>query len=372
MKKERIDTYNAWRGICAIGILFSHMSYLSSSTNPFWHSFHQLFMRHGAICTSFFFICSGFFLHYSWKEGQNFGNYVKNKLKRLYPITLIVFILAVMVNILLSKDTDMGKEVAIGSSLWFFNILANIFLFKAFIPSEKVFYSFHGPSWYISVLFVFFLIGYWFVRGLYGKQREKYRKIILSVCTCAYLIELAICIIVKMNNWDYLYPCYVNPYFRIFGEGFLGIIICEYMPEIQEYIKNININILEITSFVIFLASFFLKNIIHLNIYPAWIQIIPMGFILIAFRSERGVISKVLKSGPLQFIGKISFELYMTHAFVYEGLPVAIGFVSKNFKNWIIYHAGTRFVITFVLCIVFAYIVNLFMKFLNKKIISKI
>ena len=144
------------------------------------------------------------------------------------------------------------------------------------------------------------------------------------------------------------------------------------MPEIQEYIKNININILEITSFVIFLASFFLKNIIHLNIYPAWIQIIPMGFILIAFRSERGVISKVLKSGPLQFIGKISFELYMTHAFVYEGLPVAIGFVSKNFKNWIIYHAGTRFVITFVLCIVFAYIVNLFMKFLNKKIISKI
>ena len=92
------------------------MSYLSSSTNPFWHSFHQLFMRHGAICTSFFFICSGFFLHYSWKEGQNFGNYVKNKLKRLYPITLIVFILAVTVNILLSKDTDMGKEVAIGSS----------------------------------------------------------------------------------------------------------------------------------------------------------------------------------------------------------------------------------------------------------------
>lgn len=144
------------------------------------------------------------------------------------------------------------------------------------------------------------------------------------------------------------------------------------MPQIQKKIKSININILEIISIVLFLSAFLLRNMIRLNIYSAWIQIIPMGFLLIAFRSGKGKISTILNSKPLQFLGNISFELYMTHAFIYEGLPVMAGFVSTSIRKWLIVHAGTRFVITFILCIIFAWIVHQFMKLLNKKLIARL
>lgn len=333
-EKDRIDTYNALRGLCAVGILFSHMSYLSNAVNPFWHTFHQYFMSKGAICTTFFFICSGFFLNYTWKKRQSFGTYVKSKLKRLYPLALIVFILALMIDIVMSgNDNAVSGEVTKGSPLWFFNIVANLFLFKAFVPDERVFYSFHGPSWYISALMVLYLLSYPLVKQLNGTDKQKWRKILIGICSAADLVELLICIWVRIYQWPTLYLCYVNPWFRIFGEGIVGVLLCEYMPQIQNKIKRININALEFTAIVLFIGAFLLRNVILLNVYRSWLQIIPMGFLLIAFRSGKGKISGVLKSKPFQFLGKISFELYMTHTFVYEGIPIAAGVVSKNIKK---------------------------------------
>lgn len=307
---------------------------------------------------------------YMEKE-QSFGTYVKSKLKRLYPLALLVFILAFTIDVLGLSDKG-DAAVIVGSPLWFLNIVANLFLFKAFIPDERVFYSFHGPSWYISALMMMYLLTYPLVKQINGKDKQKWSKVITGICAGAYLIELIICVLVRINEWQTLYLCYVNPWFRIFGEGLVGVLLCEYMPQIQKKIKSININILEIISIVLFLSAFLLRNMIRLNIYSAWIQIIPMGFLLIAFRSGKGKISTILNSKPLQFLGNISFELYMTHAFIYEGLPVMAGFVSTSIRKWLIVHAGTRFVITFILCIIFAWIVHQFMKLLNKKLIARL
>jgi len=86
--------------------------------------------------------------------------------------------------------------------------------------------------------------------------------------------------------------------------------------------------------------------------------VVPVGFLLVALRSGKGVISKYLKKSGFQFLGNISFELYMTHAFVYEGLPVIAGVLSSSLRQWLVFHAGTRFMVTFVLCIVFAWMVH--------------
>ena len=369
--KEKIVTYDALRGIASICILFSHMKYLADATNSFWHTFYTVFMSKCAIATTFFFLCSGFFLDYTWKD-LSFGKFVKAKLKRLYPIAFIVFILALLVDLVMTGENEAGGDVVKGSALWYVNIAANLFMFKSLIPDERVFYSFHGPSWYISVLFFFFLITYPMVRRLHGTEAEKWKKRIAWICCGAYAVELVVCILVQMFEIPNLYLCYVNPWFRIFGEGLAGVLLCRYMPQIQERIRKIPLIGLEIAAIVLFLADILLRNVIQLTIYPAWIQIIPMGLLLIAFRKGNGSVSRMLKTKPIQFLGVISFELYMTHAFVYEGLPVIAGIVNKSIREWLVIHAGTRFIITFVLCIIFAWIVNQCMKLLNKKFISKI
>lgn len=168
--KRKIFSYNALKGIGAFGILFSHMSYLSEGKNPFWSWFYEHFMRYGSRCSSLFFVISGFFLAYTWKKAD-FGTYIKGKLRRIYPLTLIVFILAFICSFIQS-DTVNGN-MAVGSPMWMISIILNITLLKAFVPNREIFYSFYGPSWYISVLFVFYIIGYFMVKKIKNSPGRK-------------------------------------------------------------------------------------------------------------------------------------------------------------------------------------------------------
>lgn len=183
----------------------------------------------------------------------------------------------------------------------------------------------------------------------------------------AYAIEFVLCVLARAYAWDSLWLCYVNPWFRIFGEGFAGILIYEYMNTAQNRINDYNkaewAAVLTIVLFII------LRNVVKLNILSAWAQIIPMGLLVIVFRQEKGCISELLKGKVFQFLGVISFELYMTHAFVYEGLPVIVGIISNSLRDWLVFHAGTRFVIAFVLCVFTAWIVHIVMGKLNRRII---
>ncbi len=326
MKHKQITSYNAWRGICAIGILFSHMYYVADSTNPLWNGFYRIIMRNGSICSTYFFLCSGFFLNYTWKSDVSFGKYIKGKLKRIYPITLIVFLGALFVNLVFSGQTNEINDYSVGSGAWIFSVVANLLLFKAFVPIEAVFYSFHGPSWYISALFGFYLTAYLFVRGLHSENKVYWSKIITGCCISAYILELIVCIYVQISGCESLWLCYVNPWFRIFGEGFVGILICEKISYSRKG-KFLD-TVLEVCSVALFILAFLLCNVIHLKIYSAWLQVVFMGSILLAFRNDSGAVSKILNKKPFQFLGDISFELYMTHAFIYEGLPVIAGVVG--------------------------------------------
>jgi len=104
----------------------------------------------------------------------------------------------------------------------------------------------------------------------------------------AYAIEFVLCVLARAFVWDSLWLCYVNPWFRIFGEGFAGILICEYMNSVQNRINDYNkaewAAVLTIVLFII------LRNVVKLNILSAWAQIIPMGILVIVFRQEKGCI----------------------------------------------------------------------------------
>lgn len=355
---RRIDSYNALRGICALGILFSHMSYLAAASNPFWRLLYDHFMRFGSRCCSFFFIMSGFLLAYTWKD-ESFGQFIKEKLKKLYPLTIFVFILAVGCSFILNETVN--GDMAIGSPIWLLSLALNLTLLKAFVPIKSVFYSFHGPSWYVSVLFGFYIIGYFITRKI-KHSRDTHGTMILAGggVLLAYLAQLAVCLVVDKYDLSdaKLYLTYVNPYFRIFGEGMLGILLCEVMPQIQERIQSLNRDMLGISALIVFIGFFIATNFVSSSIWGAWIWFVPVSLVLVAFYRDDGVVSSLFKGRFWQFLGSISLEVYMTHAFVYEGLPIAAGVVSGAMKDWIVYHAGTRFVITLIASIVFAWVVH--------------
>lgn len=365
-RREKIAAYDAFRGFCAVGIFCSHMSWLAASENAFWHSAWQYFMRYGSQCTTFFFVLSGFLLCYTWKDGVSYPAYLKGKLKRFYPLAFCVFLLALVCNIALAGNEAIGKGVATGSGLWWFNAAANVFLFKAFIPDERVFYSFHAPSWYLSALTAFYALFYFYLRNLKsakGAQRTRLIRIGGGLCLTAYLAEAVVCLAVDRFQWEgaSLYWCYVNPWFRMLGEGMAGILLCETMPDIQSWCrrKGLSANGMERCALGLFIVSFPARSLLRTTLASAWLQIIPAAAVLIAFRSGEGTVSKHLAAKGWQWLGAVSFELYMTHAFVYEGIPVIAGVVSPALKQWLMLHGGARFLITAAASLCFATLVHM-------------
>lgn len=360
--KRKIYSYNALKGIGAVGILFSHMSYLSDAVNPFWRIVYDHFMRFGSRCSSLFFVISGFLMAYTWKNA-GFNSFIKGKLRRIYPLTLLVFVLAVACSFILN-DTVNG-DMAIGSPIWFISIVLNLTLLKAFIPIETVFYSFHGPSWYLSVLFMFYIVGYFIMRKIESSaESNRTLRLIGYEVVLIYVVQFVLCKAVDASFFSVnrLYLTYVNPYFRILGEGMLGILLCEHMPEIQKKIRRINKNVLEITALIIFFSFFVVNNLVSSSVWSAWIWFIPVTLLIVAFYDDAGIVSRKMKGSFCRFFGDISFELYMTYAFVYEGLPLIVGIINEGLQSWLLYHAGLRFGVTFVACLIFAGIVHIVME----------
>lgn len=269
-------------------------------------------------------------------------------------MALCVFLLALLIDIFMGGNSVINKDVAAGSQLYFVNILLNLTMMKAFVPIENIFYSFHGPSWFLSSLVVFYLIAYFLIPKVKGEK--KWLHLVCGICALVYAMEFITCIYIAKDN-NNLWLCYVNPFFRIFGECFLGIILYIYMPKLTLLIRRQTA--IEIIAIFFALTVYISMNFIHSRILAAWIHALPVSILLIAFNKDTGIISNLFSSRPMQMLGNISFELYMTHAFVYEGIPVALGIVSLYAKNWVVGHPAIRFVITFFSAIIVAHIVHL-------------
>ncbi len=150
-----------------------------------------------------------------------------------------------------------------------------------------------------------------------------------------------------------LWVTYVNPYFRIFDECFLGVIIAGYIDKIKR--KNNSERRWLAAALLSILIILTLKNLMYISLLSAWA--IPSICLLMTFYRDAGRAAAIMHAKPFQMMGDISFELYMTHAFVYEGLPIAADVVNSNIRKWLISHAGTRFVITAVLSFLTAWII---------------
>lgn len=371
-RKRHNLSYNALRGMCALGIFFSHMSYLKLSDMQFWSSIYTCFLRHGSVCTSFFYVMSGFLAVYTWRKAS-FRDYMTRKLKKIYPLVFCVLLLAVALDYVMSGNGVISEGVAAGSAQWWINILLGITMLKAFVPLESTFYSFHGPSWYLSGLIVFWVLAYVIVPRIQEeKERNKNSCIgkITAICAIAYGIQAVICILVDAYQLGEirLWATYVNPWFRIFGECFLGMVIASHMERMK--LAENSGGLLKTIALFFALAMIVLRNVMTTSLWNAWIYALPISLLLISFYNDEGKVAGLLKSKPFQFFGDISFELYMTHAFVYEGIPVIAGIVSDPLQSWLVYHAGTRFLITLILSSIFAWIVHLLFTKKIKRVLS--
>lgn len=249
------------KGMCAVFILFSHMCSYLAGTYPAFYIFKYM----GAIMVAGFFLVSGYGLQYSVmnKEG-----YLKGFLRKRLPAIAVPYYIA---NIFYIVTNDMPKA----------DIIKSIFGYTL---------------WYVMAIAIFY-IGFYICNRVF---RKHIAAIAVTVFIAAYMVI--------MNRLGFGIWWYISsPSFL------LGIWICQLKDRFTAFFqKHYAVKIL-------MLAAVFAVTYIYYSLYihdeglmnPVVATVNTTVFSLLV----AALSMKIQLGNPiLKFAGKLSLELYITHA----------------------------------------------------------
>ncbi len=268
--------------------------------------FHSGVLLKGTFPVTFFFILSGFVIYYSYSSKINHFDikenikWICNRMKRLYPIHLITFILSIFIRFNWILKFSLGNLVIKG--------LLNVSLLQSLDKNQT--FPFNGLSWFLSTTFVLYIIAIPLI--LIIKKVDKINS--------GYLILIILVfqnLIIFINNTNNLeFNLYTSPFFRVFDFAIGMLIAKKFIINRDKQINHSVYNNYEIGILVIFVLMYvvtFLSDKIQYGL-SFYSPIFIVGIYIFAF--EKGKISRCLSSDILQKIASFSFEFYMVHELI--------------------------------------------------------
>ena len=106
-----------------------------------------------------------------------------------------------------------------------------------------------------------------------------------------------------------------------FALPIMGIFIRSQRVYLQKKMKIRYANILSITSFLLsFLILFTLLDISKTILTIIFVLNLTILFLILEYHTGKTIVKNILSSKPLQFIGNISYSLYLSHWFTFQVL----------------------------------------------------
>ena len=302
--RSRFSALDGLRGIAALAVVFYHVKFPNHFT-----TYPGLFFRNGYMAVDLFFILSGFVIYANY-SGKIYNTasalrFIVLRFFRIYPLhlaILFVFVCAKFTKLLMQSagiitvdhepftEPDTYEALAI-------NVLLIQGLFRPL--------TWNFPSWSISCEFVAYLL--FSAAVLAGMRRRKGFFAIGAVMAIAAYCGLALTQgTLDLPNWG-LVRCL---------PGFLfGMLIFEFAVgaggRLLSAQPTMFIASCEITTVIgITLTMWFVSGAASLTIMPIFMIAVAV------LQLDRGPIARFLMWPEVQFLGRISYSIYMTHAFV--------------------------------------------------------
>lgn len=289
---KRFEALDAFRGLCAISVVVFHMHFIGSITE-------LDFFRGSSIFVEFFFVLSGFVLAhgYGFKEGINFKAFMMARFFRLYPLHFFMFVVFVFL--------ELGKLLAYKFGGLVFNdepftgsfavseMIPNLLLIQSWTPLTDHF-SFNYPSWSISIeLYMYALLFF----SIVAFKRSR----ILSWVFISF-----VALMLMYFESDALVPSVLRGLSCFFGGAFTYVMYKKLSRFNPSYISGSVVEAMLLTCVVLIVQS----QVEHRSI----IATLLFFFTVLFFAFESGFFSALLKIKQLQYAGKLSYSIYMTHA----------------------------------------------------------
>ncbi|SHE69712.1 Peptidoglycan/LPS O-acetylase OafA/YrhL, contains acyltransferase and SGNH-hydrolase domains [Chryseobacterium takakiae] len=251
----------------------------------------DIFLR-ANVGVSYFFILSGFIMIIAYHKKEKIGylDFYRNRVARIYPLYIV------------------------GLLLYFFTRYSDISFYKSFlyllgiqswIPGKALILNF--PGWSISVEFLFYLVFPWLYNYLYSKGNK-------SIWIIAVLIWIGTQV---FSNLYVHSPAYKGPhteshefshYFPLWhiNEFLIGNIAGLL------FVKNRKEKNYDLAVVVFFMAILLSLIFIPLNFHNGLMAVffVPVIYLI---SCNNGLITKIFAIKPLEFLGEISYAVYIIH-----------------------------------------------------------
>jgi len=304
---KRFEALDGFRGLCALSVAVFHLHWLSSISE--WG-----FFRGSAIFVEFFFVLSGFVLThgYGFKENLNFKIFMKARFFRLYPLHFVMFILVIFFQLIKVLAYNYSGVSFAGEpftgAFSFSEMIPNLLLIQSWTPFTEHL-SFNYPSWSISIEFY------------------MYALLFISITLCKsnrviswFTISLIALFLIFLESEILVSPV-LRGLFCFFGGAFTYVIYKKLSHLKPSYISGSIVEISLLVCIVLIVQSQIEYRLIFATLL--------FSFTVLFFAFESGVFSKLLKVKPLQYAGKLSYSIYMTHAVLFMYIAATFKVLDK-------------------------------------------
>lgn len=310
-----------------------------------WHCGYSNFKA--GIPVTFFFILSGFLSYITYKDKKEESiviasiDYCKIKLKRIYPIHLITFLISVPLRIKIILN-NFGKEIIV--------MITHLLLIQSIIPITHFYFNYNESAWYVSTLmfcYLFTQILVKMINKIQNMNKNLFKSIFLLLVTLVVQTVLyKVFNNTKLSQWF----LYISPFYRIL-DYFMGMLVGFIWINTR---KDINFNKNIMTIFEIFILSVISINYIpSINIYCEVNKALLLVGVFV-FSLEGGLLSKILSNRIFIYFADFSFEFFLVH------MPIIIicGKVSEILGVRTLIGRGATVSISFIITVVLAKILN--------------
>ena len=294
----RFRALDGLRGIAALLVVLLHVEWTNHITG-------LQFVSNGYLAVDLFFILSGLVISANYANRVvDYGTtlrFIALRFFRLYPLHLALLITfvgleCVKASVKYAFGFAPGHEPFTGGQS-LASLVTNLFLVQGLglLPTP----GWNGPSWSISCEFVaYFLFA---VVAWTGLTRTRLFLIGGAIATGLAYVSLAV-------SRDTLNVVYDLGFVRCFAGFFWGMLIYRWSGWVSSrpFKRAQRYEIGVAAAVIVAMATFSGAMILIL---------IPLFILLIALlRSDHGPIASMLHSRPAQYLGRISYSVYMVHA----------------------------------------------------------
>ena len=308
MKKEKINSINFIKAICALGIISAHFShYLINRNFLIFYSFAN--GGWGSVFAQIFFIVSGALLFYNYEDELKIKTYYKKRWVSIFPTFYMAYILVFVTRIIKNKMIPHRK---------LFPYIFTILGMDGYLINNTTTYYILG-EWFLGMIIILYLM-FPFILKLFKKSDFN----IMCCMIIMYILFLDKSIINPEPNWS-ITSCGLSFIFGMFIIknrkviinkvtvliSIIAVLLLVYLPINQSADVCLHLTSGYLFIVLMFVGEWIMKNKISNKIFGT-LSKYSYAIFLLQHIIITAILSRYNPSQPFQIFGLLIFDILIT------------------------------------------------------------